>query len=129
MPDIQKILQLEDEEVVQDIVKTVLERKGIEIELVINLEQAMQALDGLNGYSGLSQYDALLLDMMLPDGKGSDIAKKVRELGFQGRIVMFSGRDMQDAKEQTQDLDNIGYLNKPTRPKNFIPALEGTYSD
>ena len=124
-----RILQVEDEEIVQKIVGRILALDDIEVEVAANLEQAMKALDGANGYSGISQYDALLLDMSFPGGNGAVVAKKARDLGYKGRIVMFSGKDMEEARKQTRDLDNVGYLSKPADMKKFVPALEGTYSD
>ena len=129
MPELKRILQVEDEEVIQGLVRMVLATKSIEVELASDLKQALEALEGTNSYSGLFQYDALLLDMAFPGGNGATVAKKARGLGYKGRIVMFSGVDMQEARKQTQDLDNIGYLKKPLDIENFIPALEGTYSE
>jgi len=130
MENIKKILQVEDEECIQGMVARVLSINNIEVELASDFTQAAEALEGTNGYSGLSQYDAFLLDMSFPGGNGADIARMIRERGHEGRIVMFSGRDIEEARKQTRDLCNIGYLNKPQNNiKNFLPALKGTYSE
>lgn len=82
----------------------------------------MQALAGEGNYSGSKQYYALLLDMGLPDGSGSDIARQARKDGFKGRIVIYSGMDMQEAKKQTADL-NVFYCNKPCPLDELFSAL------
>ncbi|MBI4453822.1 response regulator [Candidatus Woesearchaeota archaeon] len=136
-----KILQLEDDEFIPKAIARILRREGIEVELATTYREAEAALrgeavrdltneTGQRQYIGLSHYDAMLLDMKVPGGFGSEIAKTARAMGYQGRIVMFSGADMQKAREQTIGIDNIGYLNKPTDSPDLIgKALRGEYSD
>lgn len=129
MGEIKKILQVEDEEGIATLVVTILAPKGIDVDLATNFEEATAALGSQNGYAGLQAYDAMLLDMNFPGGNGADIARMAREQGYQGRIVMFSGADLPEAKEQTQDLPNIGYLNKPNQPDRIVLALQGWEMD
>lgn len=129
-----KILQLEDNEFLPKAVSRELKRKGITIELATTITEALAALKGEvvgdKQYSGIANYDAMLLDMNVPDGFGSDIATQARDMGFQGRIVMFSGADMGKAKEWTEGLANMGYLNKTNLKDNHLYlALLGQYSD
>lgn len=126
---IKRILQVEDEEGIAELVSEFLGMDGITVELAVNYAEAVKALNG-EGYSGLREYDALLLDMGFPgNGNGADIARMARGRGYENRIVMFSAGDMKDAREQTQDLDNIGYLKKPFDLDDIIPALQGEYND
>ncbi|MBS3121745.1 response regulator [Candidatus Woesearchaeota archaeon] len=141
MQSLTKILQLEDDEQIPKAVARILRREGIEVELATNYIEAEAALrgeavkdltneTGQRQYSGLSHYDAMLLDMNVPSGFGSDIARTARAMGYQGRIVMFSGADMQKAREQTRGLENVGYLNKPYDSADLlVKALIGEYSD
>ena len=125
-----KILQVEDEKTISDMVERVLGMEATQVELARNFQEAMDALNGEGDYSGLSAYDALLLDMGFPGGNGADVAREARKGGFTGRIVMFSGRDMEDARTQTADIPNVGYIQKPVRDIFLIrEALEGRYSE
>ena len=42
---------------------------------------------------------------------------------------MVSGADLPQAREETKNLENIGYLNKPFRVDNLLPALKGEYTE
>ena len=121
-----KIFQLEDNACIAELVSDVLEEEGIEVDVAYSCKEAREMLAG----GKLEQYDALLLDMGLPDGKGTDIVRYAIENGYDKRIVMFSGKDMPFAKKETADLPNIIYLQKPCSPiDNLILALKGEYSD
>lgn len=129
-----KILQLEDDELLPRLIARRLKQDGIEVELATTFNEAIAALKGEQvgdkQYSGIAHYDAMLLDMNVSDGSGSEIAKQARSMGYQGRIVMFSGADMKEARKQTAGLDNIGYLNKPPQEvEQIYLALLGQYSD
>ena len=81
MQSLTKILQLEDDEQIPKAVARILRREGIEVELATNYIEAEAALrgeavkdltneTGQRQYSGLSHYDAMLLDMNVPSGFG-----------------------------------------------------------
>ncbi|MBI2136634.1 response regulator [Candidatus Woesearchaeota archaeon] len=131
-----KLLYVEDEEQLAKLLPKILTTSGIdfEVEVAINFEEAIAALKGEKNphvadgnYSGHTNYAAIITDMNFPGGNGAYVAREARNLGFKGRIVIASGQDMEQAKEQTKGITCIGYLNKPVKPKDIIPALEGRY--
>ena len=137
-----KLLYVEDEEQLAKMLPRILTTSGIdfEVEVATNYTEAMAALKGeknprvVDGnYSGHTNYAAIITDMNFPGGNGANnganVAREARNLGFKGRIVIASGQHMSLAKEQTKDIANIGYLGKPFKLNNLMPALEGRYSD
>ncbi|MFH1440164.1 MAG: response regulator [Candidatus Woesearchaeota archaeon] len=132
-----RILHLEDEALIRRIMPKMLRGFCDEIEHAFNIAQAMDALNGAempyefitnpgdcySGLEGSKAYGALLLDMGLPDGRGSTIAHEARNRGYEGRIVMFSGVDFSDAIAQTSGLKNIAFLQKPADRKAVMNAL------
>ena len=66
-----KILVIEDERLLADSIKEMLERKGFQVECVY---------DGKTGkeYAELGIYDLLILDVMMPKMDGYEVARQVR---------------------------------------------------
>jgi len=67
-----KVLIVEDERDIADLMALHLKRDGIEVEIAENGEQAFQSLES-------KHFDLLILDWMLPGVSGLDICKKVRQ--------------------------------------------------
>lgn len=66
-----KILLIEDEKLLADSIKTILEGKGFEVEAVYDGESGAQ-------YAELGVYDLLILDVMIPKMDGYTVARQVR---------------------------------------------------
>ena len=66
-----KILVVEDEKLLADSLKSLLEKNGFEVEV---------AYDGETGeeYAELGVYDLLILDVMMPGLNGYQVARQVR---------------------------------------------------
>ena len=66
-----KILIIEDEKLLADSLKALLESKGFQVEAVY---------DGITGveYAELGVYDLLILDVMMPGLDGYQVARRVR---------------------------------------------------
>ncbi|MBN1108988.1 MAG: response regulator transcription factor [Bacteroidales bacterium] len=76
-------------------------------------------VEGAHGYeAGLDKivtydYDCILLDIMLPDGNGLTILKKLKELGKSDSVIIISAKDSIDDKVKGLDLGADDYLAKP----------------
>jgi len=66
-----KILIVEDEKILADSLKKLLEAKGFEAEAVYNGEDGKE-------YALLGIYDLLILDVMMPGMNGYQVARQVR---------------------------------------------------
>lgn len=66
-----KILIIEDEKILADSLKTLLEGKGFEVETVYDGETGKE-------YALLGIYDLLILDVMMPKMDGYEVARQVR---------------------------------------------------
>ena len=70
----QRVLIVEDETDISELVSLHLKREGHEVTSVENGEDALKALDG-------HDYDLLVLDWMLPGLSGLELCKRVRANG------------------------------------------------
>lgn len=112
-----KIFYVEDEPFLAKIVKETLESKGYEVTLVSDGSEAKESfLD--------STYDICVLDIMLPNKSGYDIAKDIREHNSDIPILFLT------AKDQTADVIkgfNVGgndYIRKPFSMEELMVRIE-----
>lgn len=86
----QKILIIEDDNVVSFTLKAQLERKGFEVAQVFNGSAAIRKVINVNP-------DVVLLDIGLPDKNGYDICKELRQF-YQGGIIVLTAHKSIEAE-------------------------------
>ncbi len=103
-----KILVIDDDEAVNELVKVNLELSGYKV---------ISALDGISGFAAAKQEqpDLIILDVMMPDVDGYTIAKRIRENpNIKGTpIIMLTALGMLDDKVKGFDIGVDDYLVKP----------------
>lgn len=101
-----RILVVEDERKVASFIKHGLEEERYIVET---------ALDGISGLEMAmnNQFDAILLDVMLPGKDGFTILKEIREAGISTPILMLTARGATEDRIQGLDLGADDYLPKP----------------
>lgn len=111
-----KILIIEDEKLLAEALKTLLEMKGFEVETVYDGE------DGA-AYAETGVYDLLIMDVMMPKLNGYQVARQVRASRVTTPILMLT------AKGETQDRIeglNAGadyYLTKPFDNQELLACI------
>ena len=101
-----KLLIIEDEMSLQEIMAATLRKEGYIVETASNYTSA---LDKLGAYV----YDCILLDITLPDGNGLDILKNIKASGNSVNVIITSARDSLDDKIIGLELGADDYLAKP----------------
>ena len=84
-----KILVVEDDPAVRDVVEHALSREGMEAATVENGEEALERLRG-------EPFDLVVLDVMLPGIDGISVCRELRADGGENRdipVVMLTARD------------------------------------
>jgi DNA-binding response OmpR family regulator len=96
--DGKKILIIEDDTFLQGLAANKLQSEGFLVNTVSNGNEALTDL-------GQNQYDAIILDLMLPDVSGFEILKQIRsrETNNQVPILIFS--NLSDDKDIRQGLE------------------------
>lgn len=111
-----KILIIEDEALLAESLKTLLELRGFEVEVVSDGESGAE-------YAETGIYDLLLLDVMMPRLDGYSLARRVRARRVTTPILMLTARaDVQDRIEGL----NAGadyYLTKPFDNRELLACI------
>ncbi len=102
----ERILLVEDEALVADMVRMNLEHAGFRVDAVSNGTDGLQRLKS-------QAYDLVLLDVMLPGLSGFEVARKARETGVATPILMLTARGETQAKVAGLDAGADDYLTKP----------------
>ena len=111
-----KILVIEDEKLLADSIKAMLEAKGFQVETVYDGEDGAQ-------YAELGIYDLLILDVMMPKMDGYQVARQVRKNRCNTPILMLTARS--DVQDRINGL-NAGadyYLTKPFDSGELLASI------
>ena len=111
-----KILIVEDEKMLADSLKDLLERKGFQVEV---------AYDGETGreYALLGIYDLLILDVMMPKLNGFEVASQVRAQRCSTPILMLTARSSLEDRIQGLNAGADYYLTKPFDTRELLACI------
>lgn len=101
-----RILLVEDEESIRDVVRLNLELEGFE---VVTTGNGRQALDLIAG----QHFDLLLLDVMLPEVNGFSITEQVRLTNNEVPILLLTAKDLPQDRVAGLKKGADDYLTKP----------------
>jgi len=101
-----KVLVVEDEAGIRDLLVRGLAEDGHEVEGTGSAEEAMLLVNRVD-------YDAYLLDVLLPGLSGNDLCRWLREQGVKQPIVMLTARSGLNDKLEGLDAGADDYLTKP----------------
>ena len=111
-----KILIVEDEVLLADALKALLEKKGFEVQT---------AYDGETGeeYAMLGVYDLLILDVMMPRMNGFELARQVRANRLGVPILMLTARSGLEDRIQGLNAGADYYLTKPFDTRELLACV------
>lgn len=101
-----KILVVEDEPSLRELIQKSLEKERFVVEVAPDL---FSAIDKVEVYD----YDCILLDIMLPDGSGLEVLTRLKELRKKENVIIISAKDSLDDKILGLELGADDYLPKP----------------
>jgi DNA-binding response OmpR family regulator len=121
-PHINTILLIEDDLFIGEMYSRSLEREGYKVDLISNGEEGLNA--------ALSkQYDLILLDVMLPERKGTEILAALRGDGDKvphSRIVVLTNYEQDDESRFAMQSKADGYLiNADITPRKLLEIIRG----
>lgn len=113
-----KILIIDDDKAIVDMVKTLLDEPGREV---------LGALNGADGFrlACETKPDLLIVDLMMPGEHGFDVVQKARKHeDLKGvKIMILSAKRYEVDKRAAMRLGADSYVTKPFHAKEFLEAV------
>ncbi|MGD8374426.1 MAG: response regulator [Candidatus Woesebacteria bacterium] len=125
MSQIKKILCIEDDLFIGEMYRRSLKQAGYKVDLISEGDKGLEAAKTGN-------YDLILLDIMLPQKKGTEILRTLRGEGADlvpnSRIIVLTNFDQDDESKLAMQSQAEGYLIKaditPRRLLEIIKSLD-----
>ena len=111
-----KILIVEDERLLADSLKALLEKKGFQVEAVYDGESGEE-------YAELGVYDLLILDVMMPGLDGYELARRVRARRCGVPILMLTARSALEDRVEGLNAGADYYLTKPFDSRELLACI------
>jgi two-component system OmpR family response regulator len=112
-----RVLIVDDEPNIRDLLATSLRFAGFDIQTAANGTAAVAAVTE-------SEPDIILLDVMLPDMNGFSVTKKLRSAGIQAPILFLTARDEVEDKITGLTVGGDDYLTKPFSLDEVVARIQ-----
>jgi two-component system, OmpR family, response regulator ResD len=112
----QRVLVVEDEPMVAEVVERYLRRDGFEVSV---------ASDGIAGFAAFEQWqpDLVVLDIMLPGADGLEVCRRIREQGLTP-VILLTARGREADKINGLALGADDYVTKPFSPRELTARVQ-----
>ncbi len=110
------VLIVEDEKKMAELLKRGLEEENHSVSLAFDGRDALEMAQAL-------EYDAIVLDLMLPGIDGFDVARRLRKSGNATPILVLTARDAVPDVVKGLDIGADDYMTKPFSFEEFLARL------
>jgi DNA-binding response OmpR family regulator len=111
-----RLLVVEDERELAELLRHGLEKAGFAVDSVHSMRHADEHLD-------VETYDALVLDLALPDGDGLDLLRRLRKRASALPVLILTARDGLDDRVNGLDSGADDYLVKPFHVPELVARI------
>ena len=111
-------LLAEDEDLVRDLVRSVLKREGYRVHASRNGIEALEHLDRIEG-----PIDLLVTDLVMPRMSGRELADRVVEKQPNVQVVFISGYSEESADLGRRTRPGSAFVSKPFSPSELVEAV------
>jgi PAS domain S-box-containing protein len=115
------VLVVDDEELVRNLARSVLERGGYRVVLAEDGEQALEAFRRLG-----HEVSAVLLDYTMPHMTGVQVFEAMRQIDPQVRVIFSTGYAGDHDCESLMASGACGFVPKPYRPQDLLNIVRST---
>jgi len=113
--DLKRILVVDDEDKIVEVVKSYLENSGYIVYAAFNGRQAMEMYEKVNP-------SLIILDLMLPDLSGEEICKAIRKRSSIP-IIMLTAKVEEEDVLRGLDIGADDYVTKPFSPRQLVARV------
>ena len=114
---VERILVVDDEEMIVDAVATALRYEGYEVEVAATGRQALEAV-------ARREPNLVVLDWMLPDIEGIEVGRRLREQGFKTAVLFLTAKDATEDKVEALRSGGDDYVTKPFNLAEVVARVE-----
>lgn len=111
-----RLLLAEDERIMSEALTEILSRANYTVDAVHDGEEAMMFLDA-------AEYDAVILDIMMPKMDGLTVLRKLREKGSRVPVLLLTAKSEVDDKIAGLDSGADDYLTKPFDARELLARV------
>jgi DNA-binding response OmpR family regulator len=111
-----RVLVVDDEERLCKLIRESLREFGHAVDIVFNGEDAVN-------WTAFTEYDAMVLDVMLPDMDGLDVCRTLRSRNVKTPILLLTARDSVEDRVRGLDSGSDDYLTKPFAVAELMARL------
>ena len=115
MTDLPRVLVVDDERQILRALKVILRDAGYEVIEATTFEEALDR-------AAVRPPDAAIIDLVLPDGSGIELSRRLREWSAMP-ILVLSAVGEEDAKVQALEAGADDYVTKPFGPRELVARL------
>ncbi|MFI0374764.1 MAG: phosphate regulon transcriptional regulator PhoB [Candidatus Thiodiazotropha sp.] len=115
----QRILMVEDEPEVRELIRFILEPKGYRVDEADNAQDARRLLSQRN-------YDLILMDWMLPGRSGLDLTRELRQMARSNTppVIILTARSEESDKVKGLESGADDYITKPFSPREMLARIK-----
>ncbi|HVO53705.1 MAG TPA: response regulator transcription factor [Solirubrobacterales bacterium] len=111
-----RILVVDDEPNIADVISIALRYNDYEVVIAADGRQALEAV-------GASRPDLIVLDVMLPDLDGFEVARRLRERADETPILFLTAKDTTEDKVRGLTLGGDDYVTKPFSVEELLARI------
>jgi two-component system, OmpR family, response regulator len=111
-----RVLVVDDEASITDLVATVLRYEGFEVEVAGNGWDALRKAQSFVP-------ELVILDLMLPDQDGFEIHRKLRDRGVRAPVIFLTARDATEDKVRGLTIGGDDYVTKPFSLEELVARI------
>lgn len=112
------ILIVDDEEIIRNLIREILEKFGYKVFTASNGEEAIETYIKMN-----DRIDIIVLDMIMPGMGGKKTFYKLKEINPRSNILLMSGYKKNGEAQEALNEGALGFLQKPFNIKDLIKAI------
>ncbi len=111
-----RILVVDDEELIREVIKDYSLNEGYEVDEASNGEEAIECVSN-------NKYDVIIMDIMMPHMDGYQAVREIKKIK-DIPVIMLSARTEEYDKLQGFDIGIDDYITKPFSPKELIARIK-----
>ncbi|KLO23644.1 hypothetical protein X275_02115 [Marinitoga sp. 1197] len=112
-----RILVVDDDKVIRDVLKKVLESAKYEIDLADGGKKAIELIKN-------TEYDVVLLDIIMEDMDGIEVLRKAKKISPLTTVIMMTAYSSPDYVLHALTLGATDFIEKPFEPDHMINLVK-----